>query len=52
LYFTGFGRKSIKFQDYNEVSKLTFWIDSIPINFEFKEREVAKKFVIFGKNPE
>jgi hypothetical protein len=24
LYFTGFGRKSIKFQDYNEVGKLTF----------------------------
>jgi hypothetical protein len=42
LYFTGFGRKSIKFQDYNEVSKLTFWIDSIPINLEFKEREVGK----------
>jgi hypothetical protein len=37
LYFTSFGSKSIKFQDYNEVGKLTFgW----------------QKIFIFGKNPE
>jgi hypothetical protein len=24
----------------------------LQINFEFKEREVGKKIVIFGKNPE
>jgi hypothetical protein len=42
LYFTGFGRKSIKFQDYNEVGKLTFEKIQLQINFEFKEREVGK----------
>jgi hypothetical protein len=42
LYFSGFGRKSIKFQDYNEVGKLTFAKIQLQINFEFKEREVGK----------
>jgi hypothetical protein len=35
--------KPIKFQDYNEVSKLTFGWIQFQINFEFKEREVGKK---------
>jgi hypothetical protein len=39
---TGFGRKSIKFQDYNEVGKLTFGKIQLQINFEFKKREVGK----------
>jgi hypothetical protein len=34
--------KPIKFQDYNEVSKLTFGWIQFQINFEFKEREVGK----------
>jgi hypothetical protein len=34
--------KPIKFQDYNEVSKLTFGLIQFQINFEFKEREVGK----------
>jgi len=42
LYFTGFGRKSIKFQDYNKVGKLTFGKIQLQINFEFKERVVGK----------
>jgi hypothetical protein len=42
LYFTGFGRKFIKFQDYNEVGKLTFGKIQLQINFEFKKREVVK----------
>jgi hypothetical protein len=33
--------KPIKFQDYNEVSKLTFGWIQFQINFEFKEREVG-----------
>jgi hypothetical protein len=42
LYLTGFGTKSIKFQDYNKVGKLTFGKIQLQINFEFKEREVGK----------
>jgi hypothetical protein len=42
LYFTSFGRKSIKFQDYNEVGKLTFEKIQLQINFEFKKRGVGK----------
>jgi hypothetical protein len=42
LYFTGFGRKSIILQDYNEVGKLTFGKIQLQINFEFKKREVGK----------
>jgi hypothetical protein len=42
LYFTSFGRKSIKFQDYEEVEKLTFEKIQLQINFEFKKREVGK----------
>jgi hypothetical protein len=38
----GFGRKSIKFQDYNEFGKLTFGNIQLQINFEFKKREVGK----------
>jgi hypothetical protein len=34
--------KPIKFQDYNEVSKLTFGWIQVQIKFEFKEREVGK----------
>jgi hypothetical protein len=34
--------KSIKFQDHNEVIKLTFGWIQFQINFEFKEREVGK----------
>jgi hypothetical protein len=34
--------KPIKFQDYDEVSKLTFGWIQFQINFEFKEREVGK----------
>jgi hypothetical protein len=34
--------KPIKFQDYNEVIKLTFGWIQFQINFEFKEREVGK----------
>jgi hypothetical protein len=34
--------KPIKFQDYNEVSKLTFGWIQFQIKFEFKEREVGK----------
>jgi hypothetical protein len=51
LYFTGFGRKSIKFQDYNEVGKLTFGKIQLKINFEFKKRKVGKNRY-FLKNPE
>jgi hypothetical protein len=42
LYFTGFGRKSIKFQNYDEVGKLSFGKIQLQINFEFKEKEVGK----------
>jgi hypothetical protein len=34
--------KLIKFQDYNDVIKLTFGWIQFQINFEFKEREVGK----------
>jgi hypothetical protein len=34
--------KPIKFQDHNEVIKLTFGWIQFQINFEFKEREVGK----------
>jgi len=34
--------KPIKFQNYNEVSKLTFGWIQFQLNFEFKEREVGK----------
>jgi hypothetical protein len=34
--------KTDQIPDYNDVSKNHFLIDSIPINFEFKEREVGK----------
>jgi hypothetical protein len=34
--------KPIKFQHYNEVSKLIFGWIQFQINFEFKEREVGK----------
>jgi hypothetical protein len=53
LYFIGFGRKSVKFQDYNEAKKLTFGkIQLQIIFFEFKKREFGKILVIFGKNRE
>jgi hypothetical protein len=42
LYFSSFERKSIKFQDYNEVGKLTFEKIQLQINFEFKKREVGE----------
>jgi hypothetical protein len=38
----GFGRKSIKFQDYNKFNELTFGNIQLQINFEFKKREVGK----------
>jgi hypothetical protein len=49
LYFTGFGRKTIKFQDYNEVGKLTFGKIQLQINFEFKEREVGKNSLLLER---
>jgi hypothetical protein len=49
LYFTGFGRKSIKFQDYNKVGKLTFGKIQLQINFEFKKREVGKKLLFLKR---
>jgi hypothetical protein len=49
LYSTGFGRKSIKFQDYNEVGKLTFGKIQLQINFEFKKREVGKTLLLLER---
>jgi len=41
--------KPIKFQDYNEVSKLTFGWIQFQLNFEFKEREVGKNSLFLEK---
>jgi hypothetical protein len=49
LCFTGLGRKSIKFQDYNKVGKLTFRKIQLQINFEFKEREVGKNLLFLER---
>jgi len=49
LYFVGFGRKSIKFQDYNKVGKLTFGKIQLQINFEFKKIEVGKNLLFLER---
>jgi len=50
LYFTGFGRKSIKFQDYKEVGKLTFGKIQLQINFELNKTEVGKIRYFWNKS--
>jgi len=42
-------KKSIKFQDYNEVGKLTFGKIQLQINFKFKGREVGKNSLVLER---